>query len=515
MFSAARRPVASLPRLAAHPAARRLAATAGKTRRRPNAGIAAGLAGAVSLTAGAGLFWWSTLASPHDGMPTLDGPFPLSERTPYAAFLPPALTPDDVTRLLSENAFSGAPRDCGRLTRYHGAQLASNSPCEDRLVHGTIASPYAGGGSRWAVWAVLDGHAGAATADVLSRALVPYVQHRLREVCGGDASGANDVAAVKRAIAQAFVELDTDMMAAATAAADTTTTTGASLASKIRTMMPAFAGSCALLALYDPDKGRLHVACTGDSRAVLGRQNTLADDDSSSGTWEAVPLTVDQTGRNADEVARLQAEHPGEDATLVKDGRVLGLAVSRAFGDGRWKWPLAFQQSIRRRFYAPPPLTPTYDVRTPPYLTAEPVVTTVHMGKDPNQRYCLILATDGLWDHVKSQQAVDLVGRWLDPAEAAAPPAASSTMLEKQKAETNSTGDASEPFDFGHFWKGVSYKFQPERTVVEDANAAVHLIRNSLGGNHGEMLAGRLTFDAPFSRRLRDDTTVQVVFFNC
>jgi len=41
----------------------------------------------------------------------------------------------------------------------------------------------------------------------------------------------------------------------------------------------------------------------------------------------------------------------------------------------------------------------------------------------------------------------------------------------------------------------------------------VHLVRNSLGGNHHELIAGRLAFDAPFSRRLRDDITVQVVFF--
>lgn len=49
---------------------------------------------------------------------------------------------------------------------------------------------------------------------------------------------------------------------------------------------------------------------------------------------------------------------------------------------------------------------------------------------------------------------------------------------------------------------------------MQDENVAVHLVRNSLGGNHHELLAGRLAFSSPFSRNLRDDITVQVIFFN-
>lgn len=64
-------------------------------------------------------------------------------------------------------------------------------------------------------------------------------------------------------------------------------------------------------------------------RAVLGRQNEAGD-------WEAVVLSVDQNGYNMDEVARLQSEHPNE-PDMIKDGRLLGLAVTRAFGDGIWK----------------------------------------------------------------------------------------------------------------------------------------------------------------------------------
>lgn len=92
---------------------------------------------------------------------------------------------------------------------------------------------------------------------------------------------------------------------------------------------PSYSGACALFALYDTDKKTLKVACTGDSRAVLGRRNA-------SGEYEAISLSTDQTGYNEEEIARIHAEHPNE-PDAVKDGRLLGLAVTRAFGDGIWK----------------------------------------------------------------------------------------------------------------------------------------------------------------------------------
>lgn len=44
-------------------------------------------------------------------------------------------------------------------------------------------------------------------------------------------------------------------------------------------------------------------------------------------------------------------------------------------------------------------------------------------------------------------------------------------------------------------------------------NVAVHLLRNACGGDHGELLVGKLAFQAPFSRLARDDMTVQILFF--
>ena len=51
------------------------------------------------------------------------------------------------------------------------------------------------------------------------------------------------------------------------------------------------------------------------------------------------------------------------------------------------------------------------------------------------------------------------------------------------------------------------------RFVIEDKNAATHLVRNALGGKDQDQLSALLTLPSPFSRRYRDDLTVEVIFF--
>lgn len=418
--------------------------------------------------------WW--MAKPtQDNIPIEPGPHKESKDQ------------DQVTRILSQEAYSVPVKDVPGVMRYDGMQVASNSPCEDRFLHSKFAAPWDGSGSGsqcpWMAWGVLDGHAGWQTAEVLEEQLVPFVQRSLQRKGKPLLSEDASPELVQSALRQAFMDLDDTIMKAVPSVSESK---DLSLQEKVKQLAPAWAGSCALLSVYDPITSTLHVACTGDSRAVLGQKR--------NGKWEAIPLSVDQTGSNEDEIARLYKEHPGEE-NIVKDGRVLGMMVSRAFGDSRWKWSLDVQEDVKQRFYGPAPLpAPKYNVQTPPYLTAEPVVTSIKV--DPAKRSFLILATDGLWDMLSSQQGVDLVGKWL---------------------ESQPGGGNTEPthgsFDFSHFRKGASWKFVEERTTTQDDNAAVHLARNALGGNHHELVAGRLAFSPPFSRRVRDDITVQVVFF--
>jgi len=130
---------------------------------------------------------------------------------------------------------------------------------------------------------------------------------------------------IDQAIRDAFMLLDRDIIEGGAEAVDRDRFLNDAMAE----IAPSYSGSCALLTLYDPERQRLKVACTGDSRAVLGRRNA-------SGEWEAHALSIDQTGYNEDEVSRIRKEHPGE-PDVIKDGRLLGLAVTRAFGDGIWK----------------------------------------------------------------------------------------------------------------------------------------------------------------------------------
>jgi pyruvate dehydrogenase phosphatase len=422
------------------------------------------------------------------------------------------LSKAEITRMLYQGAFQSPSIGPGisGVSKYYTAQLASNSPCEDRYVHGTIPSPR-DDGVPWMALAVFDGHAGWQTADLLKEQLLPLVQQSLRQVKLNTVAPSTEI--TQCAITKAFVDLDSSIMDTAQEPSQSKRP----LQEKMQRLMPAFAGSCALVSLYDPITSNLHAACTGDSRAVLGQKNA-------DGTWEAIPLSVDQTGSNADEIARINQEHPGEE-DIAKNGRIHGLMVSRAFGDGRWKWPLDLQKEFQQRFGGQAPLTPKYNIQTPPYVTAEPVVTTTKI--DPEKPTFLILATDGLWDSLTNQQAVDLVGTWLESQ-------ANRSSNKRSKPLPGLTTDWSHnkpgppldlsntkpkpayaPFDFSQLDKGVNPKFEEERATNQDDNVAVHLMRNSLGGDHEELIAGRLAASAPFSRDLRDDITVQVAFFNC
>lgn len=111
------------------------------------------------------------------------------------------------------------------------------------------------------------------------------------------------------------------------------------------------------------------------------------------------------------------------------------------------------------------------------------------------------MASDGLWDHLTSEQAVDLVGRWLtthdvtkeNPAPDLAQ-AANATpvheILNRQNPNPNMAYTDIQTADEKQF-------------VVKDDNAATHLTRNALGGGNEDMLCGLLTVSPPYSRNVR------------
>lgn len=218
---------------------------------------------------------------------------------------------------------------------------------------------------------------GSETSLALKENMVRYI---LRAMAAHSPTGENigiNPTGIDRAIKAAFLNLDRDILDLASDAA----ASAPSLRVAMSLLGPAYAGSCALVSFYQSESQLLKTACTGDCRAVLGRFNA-------SGGLDTIPLTTDQTGRNPDEIARLRREHPHE-PEMVKNGRVLGLAVSRSFGDCRFKWSRELQEQARDRFYGPSIIEPMI---SPPYITAEPVVTTTKI--EPEKGDFLILASD-------------------------------------------------------------------------------------------------------------------------
>lgn len=369
------------------------------------------------------------------------------------------------------------------MAGYHLARAQVSSPCEDRLVETRIHGAGGSAENVWLVWGVFNGHGGWETAELLARNLPRFVQQSLQSLQPGAHSDL-----VMQAVVESFMNLDDALVKTAlSVVADPAMT----FTEKAVHLTPCYSGSCALLLVLDPSSMTLYTACTGDSRALHGRQG-------SDGKWEAVPLSTDQGGSNPDEVARIEAEHPGE-ADIVRDDRVLGLMPARAFGDGKWKWPLDFLGEVRERFNGPVPL-PTERYKTPPYLTAAPVVTATTIT--PGENAFVILATDGLWDTMSSQRGVDLVAGWLDWVNIGKPGRRAEERLQTR-----------EPFDLAPYPPGVMWQVEEKNIAFEDDNAAVHLIRNALGGGHLEKLSGALAFPPPHSRTVRDDMGVQVIFF--
>lgn len=308
----------------------------------------------------------------------------------------PPLDVEHATELLiARSAYSVTPKAVA-----HSLTSPSNQPCEDTWSAGEY-NFFNDHTKDWYEWAVFDGHAGSRTSQYLKDHLPGITGEHLWEAkCMDQPDEPRIVSTIKKAfqnVDDAIIKEGGKRLQA-----------GGALAEMVSNGVLAYSGSCALLALYDPLRSILRVANVGDSRAVLGRWNPI------SRKYVAMPLSVDQTGFNQDEVDRIAREHPDEEGIVdPKTGRVFGLAITRAFGDARWKWAEQLTRLAHERFFGPAP-RPNGVVKTPPYITAEPEVTTTKVNSEGEHPDFLIMASDGLWDQLSSEDAVSCVQQWLD-----------------------------------------------------------------------------------------------------
>ncbi|KAH8914985.1 protein serine/threonine phosphatase 2C [Atractiella rhizophila] len=470
-----------------------------------------------------------------------------------------------------------------RVRRWDTASVSSNSPIEDAYVSTLISRPpstFSPGSSvqgDLCFWGIFDGHSGPHTSKLLSTRLVPFVAKELQQVFngspeyldqflresgkGGDSSSSLNLLWSILKLGQSTPPLDVGQLALLDSSPSIVSQAMKNgfqkLDDEIRTkpldylkqyenrkelvigsgreeevlsaLRPAFSGSCSLLAYLDSSKDLLHVAVSGDSRAVMGTWEPDAmDSKGRKGTWRLEVLSEDQTGRNEKEAIRMRSEHPASEAeTVVRRGRVLGsLEPTRALGDCRYKWPLGVQERLVKTFSSILPDTtrgvPSF-YRTPPYVTPVPEVVTVSVAAPPTppgddkekespfsflsrrtpsqrDRRFVVLATDGLYDRLSNEEIVALVGGWLDGLKGVQTTA---SILERVTGPKEEGDKASLP----HSGSGKEKK---QRWVFQDEHLGTHLIRNALGGVDKEVRA-LLSIPPPVSRRYRDDITVTVI----
>jgi serine/threonine protein phosphatase PrpC len=382
----------------------------------------------------------------------------------------------------------------------HGCRLRSNEPCEDYFAFGTCPGP---GQQPWNYWSILDGHAGPHTARMLQSTLIPSLSSALLVL-----PAHTSPFEIESNIKNTFLRVDKQIMDSARTAANWFPVANAAA---IAALTPAFSGSCALLAAFDPSSSVLRVAITGDSRAVLGRW------DPSSRSYTCIPLSEDQTGFNEKEVKRITEEHPNEPDILdPKTGRLMGLAVTRAFGDHRWKWDNEFIKTVQAKFWGS---SPRPQSKTAPYLTAEPEVTETDIVRHPsgagNRSDFMIMASDGLWDRISSEHAVECVERWLEARDRGNGEVKNDPRLQATAEQFENPMKEEKGFTFNaETGAQVEWKATPEFFAIEDENAAVCLARNAMGGTRRGLFMGVLSVPPPMARDAVDDTTIMVVFFD-
>ena len=261
------------------------------------------------------------------------------------------------------------------IKRVSCAAYKANAPMEDRYAMAV--------NERDAFFTVMDGHGGWQVAEYVKEHLIVNTQEELdnmmkkcqdEKVCQVDG--------LSSAITRGFEKTDSDLL------------------NKVREnfnmgyKQVASVGSCALLVHLNSK--RITIANAGDCRVVLGK--SLNGERVTS-----TPLSLDHNAREDREQKRLAAEHPGEEdivqcqsktACYVK-GR---LQPTRSMGDFYLKYS---------EFH-----TQRGGLFTPPYITATPEI--IQHERDEKVDRFLIIGSDGVWDFLENQEAVDIVQREVD-----------------------------------------------------------------------------------------------------
>ncbi|CAL9760821.1 unnamed protein product [Musa acuminata subsp. burmannicoides] len=203
-------------------------------------------------------------------------------------------------------------------------------------------------------------------------------------------------------------------------------------------------GSCCLVGVICG--GMLYIANLGDSRAVLGRVVKA------TGEVLAVQLSAEHNVGIEPVRQELQSMHPDDRQIVVLKHnvwRVKGLIqISRSIGD----------VYLKRTEFNREPLHVKFRLREPfkkPILSSEPSITVQPL--QPQDQF-LIFASDGLWEHLSNQEAVDIVQN--------NPPNGSARRLVKAALQEAAKKREMRYSDLKKIDRGVRRHFHDDITVI-------------------------------------------------
>ncbi|KAG9400107.1 hypothetical protein AC1031_011017 [Aphanomyces cochlioides] len=248
-----------------------------------------------------------------------------------------------------------------------------------------------------AMYAIYDGHGGDIAVNFVNETLGRMIQKQLP--AHGSGKRKLEPPNVQEILRQSFLDCDQMLKDKLTAYGPTV------MASRGYCNT----GSCAVVALFHGN--RLYVANVGDCQAVLGHEIAKTPMHGLNYILEARVLTTLHDCKNPDEVKRVIERSNDRHAIRLSNDdqhnlsefgakRVAGsLMVTRAFGD----WYLKAEE-----FSSMP-----YKSKVP-YITAEPDVMVHELSQDDK---FIILASDGLWEVISPDLAVQVVANYVSTAQ--------------------------------------------------------------------------------------------------
>lgn len=203
-------------------------------------------------------------------------------------------------------------------------------------------------------------------------------------------------------------------------------------------------GSCCLVGVICG--GTLYIANLGDSRAVMGKLVKA------TGEVIAIQLSAEHNASIESVRQELHSLHPDDPQIVVLKHnvwRVKGLIqISRSIGD----------VYLKKAEFNREPLFAKFRLRQPfkrPILSSEPSISVHEL--QPDDQF-LIFASDGLWEHLSNQDAVDLVQK--HPRSGSAKRLVKAALLEAAKKREMRYSDLKK------IERGVRRHFHDDITVV-------------------------------------------------